>query len=153
MRAVPGFVAVQCAGAVTGVALADLMFDLPAFSWSVHARGGLGQFLSEVIATFGLLFAIRGVVANRPTAVPFAVGAYITAAYWFTSSTSFANPAVTLARALTNTFAGIRLSDVPLFVTAQLVGAGLATIFAAWLMPAAATSARGATSGVERGVR
>ena len=112
-------------GAVVGVGAADIMFELPAYSWSTHVRAGWSQVFSEMIATFGLLAVIWGCSRRRSAAVPFAVGAYITAAYWFTASTSFANPAVTLARAFTNTFAGIRLADVPLFVVGQAIGAAV----------------------------
>jgi glycerol uptake facilitator-like aquaporin len=120
-----------------GVAVADLMFELPAFSISHHARAGAAQWLSEFVATFGLLSVIWGCSRLRTaTVVPFAVGAYITAAYWFTASTSFANPAVTLARSLTETFAGIRPVDVPAFIAAQLLGASAATGLFRWLSPA-----------------
>jgi glycerol uptake facilitator-like aquaporin len=113
------------------------MFDLPAFSPSQHARYGASQLLSEFVATFGLLSIIWGCSRLRSSlAVPFAVGAYITAAYWFTASTSFANPAVTLGRSMTDTFAGIRPVDVPGFVLAQLPGAGAATALFRWLSPA-----------------
>jgi glycerol uptake facilitator-like aquaporin len=135
-RDVPGYVAAQCAGALAGVALADAMFRKPLFLLSDHARAGGAQLLSEFVATFGLLTVIWGCARLRSQAVPFAVGAYITAAYWFTASTSFANPAVTLARAFTDTFAGIRPVDVPGFVAAQLIGAGAATILFRWLVPA-----------------
>jgi glycerol uptake facilitator-like aquaporin len=108
---------------------------LPVFFASQHARHGGAQLLSEFVATFGLLTVIWGCVRQRSSAVPFAVGAYITAAYWFTASTSFANPAVTLARAASDTFAGIRPSDVPGFIVAQLVGAAVATILFRWLVP------------------
>jgi glycerol uptake facilitator-like aquaporin len=134
---VPGYVAAQIAGALVGVATANVMFDLAAFSVSQHARTGASQWLSEFVATFGLLAVIWGCSRLRTaTVVAFAVGAYITAAYWFTASTSFANPAVTLARALTDTFAGIRPSDVPAFVVAQLLGATAATGLFRWLSPA-----------------
>jgi glycerol uptake facilitator-like aquaporin len=119
----PAYAAVQVSGAFVGVATAHLMFELPLFSISTHVRAGGAQLLGEFVATFGLLATIRGCSRVRPAAVPFAVGAYITAAYWFTSSTSFANPAVTLARALSNTFAGIRPVDAPGFVLAQVAGA------------------------------
>lgn len=128
--------AVQCAGAIAGVALADAMFGLPAFAWSTHVRSGIPQLISETTATFGLLAVIWGCARRRSDAVPFAVGAYITAAYWFTASTSFANPAVTIARAMTNTFAGIRPADVSGFIIAQLIGASLATALFRWLVPA-----------------
>jgi glycerol uptake facilitator-like aquaporin len=111
------------------------MFGEPVFFASTHVREGLPQLVSEFVATFGLLATIWGTVRTRPAAVPFAVGAYITSAYWFTSSTSFANPAVTLARAASNTFAGIRPADVPGFIVAQLLGATAATVAFAWLVP------------------
>lgn len=129
------YVAAQLAGALVGVAAADAMFDLPLFSWSQRVRSGWSQGLSEAIATFGLLSVIRGSVRTRPDAVPFAVGAYITAAYWFTASTSFANPAVTVARSVTDTFAGIRVADVPMFVGAQVIGATAAAILFRWMAP------------------
>jgi glycerol uptake facilitator-like aquaporin len=112
------------------------MFNEPLFAASTHARAGSGQLLSEFIATFGLLSVIWGVSRARSSVVPFAVGAYITAAYWFTASTSFANPAVTLARAATNTFAGIRPLDAPGFIAAQALGAVAATGLFRWLVPA-----------------
>ncbi len=135
-RDVPAYVAAQTIGAFAGVAVANLMFELPAFSVSRHARSGAAQWLSELVATFGLVSVIWGCARLRSTAVPFAVAAYITAAYWFTASTSFANPAVTLARAATDTFAGIRPADVGGFVIAQVLGAGAATAFFRWLVPA-----------------
>jgi glycerol uptake facilitator-like aquaporin len=125
----------QLTGAAVGVAVANVMFDQPIFSWSQHARTGWSQAFSEFVATFGLLSVIWSCSRRRTAAVPFAVGAYITAAYWFTSSTSFANPAVTLARTLTNTFTGIRLADVLPFVAAQVVGATAATVLFRWLVP------------------
>jgi glycerol uptake facilitator-like aquaporin len=131
----PSYLVAQLAGALLGVALAHGMFAEPVFSFSQHAREGGAQLLSEAVATFGLLLTIWGCARSRPSAVPYAVAAYITAAYWFTASTSFANPAVTLARALTHTFSGIRLGDVPPFVAAQLVGAVAATAFFRWLDP------------------
>jgi glycerol uptake facilitator-like aquaporin len=126
----------QLVGAFVGVGLADAMFEQPLYVWSQHARSGGAQILSETAATFGLLAVIWGCVRRRPHAVPFAVGAYITAAYWFTASTSFANPAVTIARSVTDTFAGIRVGDVPGFLVGQAVGATLATILFRWLVPA-----------------
>jgi glycerol uptake facilitator-like aquaporin len=129
------YTVVQCVGGVVGVALADAMFGEPLFAWSTHARTGWPQLLSEATATFGLLAVIWGCARRRPDAVPFAVGAYITSAYWFTASTSFANPAVTIARSLTNTFAGIRPGDVGGFIAAQIVGATLATGLFHWLVP------------------
>lgn len=135
-RDVPGYIVAQIAGAFLGVAVAHLMFDESVFSWSTHVRAGASQVLSEFVATFGLLSVIWGVSRRRAPAVPFAVGAYITAAYWFTAPTSFANPAVTLARAVTDTFAGIRPDDVPGFIIAQLAGAAVATTLFRWLVPA-----------------
>lgn len=135
-RLVPGYIAAQVAGAFAGVAAAHLMFGEPLFTSSRHARSGGTQLFSEFVATFGLLSVIWGVARRRAETVPFAVGAYITAAYWFTASTSFANPAVTLARAASDTFAGIRPADVPGFVVAQLLGAGAATLLFRWLVPA-----------------
>lgn len=135
-REVPAYVAAQVAGAFAGVAAAHLMFNQPVFSASHHARAGGAQIFSEFVATFGLLSVIWGCVRLRSAVVvPFAVGAYITAAYWFTASTSFANPAVTLARAATDTFSGIRPADVPGFVVAQLAGAAAATVLFRWLAP------------------
>jgi glycerol uptake facilitator-like aquaporin len=134
-REVPAYLAAQIVGAFVGVAAADAMFGEPIFSASRHARNGAGQFISEVIATFGLLAVIWGCSQKRSTAVPFAVGAYIMAAYWFTASTSFANPAVTLARAATDTFAGIRPLDVPGFILAQMLGTIGATVLFRWLVP------------------
>lgn len=127
-REVPLYLAAQFAGAFTGVAAAHLMFDEALFSASLRVRAGPSQLLSELIATFGLLSVIRGCARKRPSAIPFAVGAYITAAYWFTASTSFANPAVALARGFSDTFAGIRPADVPGFVVAELLGAGLSVL-------------------------
>ena len=133
-RDVPAYVAAQALGGVLGAALANLMFGGPIFSLAQHARHGPAQLLSEVVATFGLLLVIGLGVRHRPAAVPFAVAAYITAAYWFTASTSFANPAVTLARALSDSFAGIRPQDVPGFVVAQCVGGALAIGVVRWLL-------------------
>jgi glycerol uptake facilitator-like aquaporin len=127
------YLAAQLAGACAGVLAAHGMFGEPWLAASTHARSGLGQAGSEVVATFGLVAVIFGCSERRPGAVPFAVGAWITAAYWFTASTSFANPAVTLARAATNTFSGIRPEDVPAFLLAQLIGAAAATALFAWL--------------------
>lgn len=134
-RDVPVYIMAQVAGAFAGVGVAHVMFGEPTFFASTHVREGTAQLVSEFVATFGLLATIWGVVRTRPAAVPFAVGAYITSAYWFTSSTSFANPAVTLARAASNTFAGIRPADVPGFIVAQLLGATAATATFAWLLP------------------
>jgi glycerol uptake facilitator-like aquaporin len=132
----PAYVSAQLLGAFAGVAAAHLMFELPLFFASRHARSGPAQMFSEFVATFGLLAVIWGCVRARPAAVPFAVAAYITAAYWFTASTSFANPAVTLARAASDTFAGIRPADAPGFIVAQLLGAATATGLFRWLTPA-----------------
>jgi glycerol uptake facilitator-like aquaporin len=134
-RDVPGYLAGQLAGAFSGVAVAHLMFGEPVFRASQHVRSGGAQLFSEAVATFGLLSVICGCARLRPAAVPFAVGAYITGAYWFTASTSFANPAVTLARAASDTFAGIRPADAPGFIAAQLAGAGAAAILFHWLLP------------------
>lgn len=134
---VPGYVLAQTAGAFIGVGVAHLMFEeRDLFFASQHARTGLSQWVSEFVASFGLLSVIWGCSRRRPGIVAFAVGGYITAAYWFTSSTSFANPAVTLARSASDTFAGIRPVDVLGFVAAQLLGAGAATLLFRWLVPA-----------------
>jgi glycerol uptake facilitator-like aquaporin len=133
-RDAPGYVAAQLMGAYGGVATAHAMFELPAFVASRHVRTGPAQWLAELVATFGLIMVIRGCAHSRPSAVPWAVGSYITAAYWFTSSTSFANPAVTLARAATDSFSGIRPLDAPGFVVAQLMGAAAAALFMEWLI-------------------
>jgi glycerol uptake facilitator-like aquaporin len=134
-RDVPVLIAAQVGGAFVGVAIAHAMFGEPLFFASRHVRTGGAQWLSELVATFGLLATIWGCARRRPGLVPFAVGAYITAAYWFTSSTSFANPAVTLARAASDTFAGIRPADAPAFILAQLAGAAAATALFRWLVP------------------
>ena len=133
---VMAYIVVQVIAAIGGVVLANVMFGAPAIEWSTHVRSGPTQLLSEFVATFGLLSIIWGTARSRPAAVPFAVGAYIVAAYWFTPSTSFANPAVTIARAFTNTFAGIRPVDVAPFIGAQLAGAAAATALFRWLIPA-----------------
>jgi glycerol uptake facilitator-like aquaporin len=132
---VPVYVVAQVVGAFAGVAIAHVMFGEPLFTASRHARDGLPQLVSEFVATFGLLAVIWGCVRSRADIVPFAVAAYITAAYWFTASTSFANPAVTMARAATDTFAGIRPADAPGFIVAQLAGGGAATALFRWLLP------------------
>jgi glycerol uptake facilitator-like aquaporin len=135
-RDVPAYLLAQTAGAFAGVAAAHVMFGEPLFAASRHAREGGAQVFSEALATFGLLSVIWGCARSRSTtAVPFAVAAYIMAAYWFTSSTSFANPAVTLARSATDTFAGIRPVDAPAFILAQLAGGAAATALFRWLMP------------------
>lgn len=119
---VPVYVLAQVVGCLCGAIVANIMFGLPALQLSTHARSGIGQWLGEIVATFGLLTVILNCAKNRPVAVPPVVAAYIAAAYWFTSSTSFANPAVTFARAFSDTFAGIRLSDAPAFILAQMLG-------------------------------
>jgi glycerol uptake facilitator-like aquaporin len=135
-RDAPFYVLAQIVGAFAGVAVANAMFELPAFFVSHKTREGSAQFLSEFAATFGLLAVILGSVRLRSKiAVAFTVASYITAAYWFTSSTSFANPAVTLARTMSDTFAGIRPFDAPLFIVAQLFGASAAVILFRWLLP------------------
>ena len=131
----PWYLASQTAGAFIGVAAAHAMFGEPLFFASHHARSGIAQAFSEFVATFGLLAVIWGCARLRSDATPFAVAAYITAAYWFTASTSFANPAVTLARSASDTFAGIRPSDTPAFIVAQLLGAASATGLFRWLVP------------------
>jgi glycerol uptake facilitator-like aquaporin len=141
-KEVPGYLVAQILGAYVGVACANLMFGLALFSISRHARSGVSQIFSEFIATFGLLSVIWGCSRLRSSVVPFAVGAYITAAYWFTASTSFANPAVALARSATDTFSGIRPADVPGFIGAQLVGAAAATALFRWLIPTLPQAAR-----------
>ena len=130
------YVAAQVFGAAIGVWAAHLMFELPVWQFSLTARTGFGQWLAEAVATFGLLLTILGCGAQRPDAVPYAVGLYITAAYWFTASTSFANPAVTIARSLSDTFAGIAPAGVPAFIVAQLAGAVAAVVLGRWLWPA-----------------
>jgi glycerol uptake facilitator-like aquaporin len=132
---VAGYVSVQVGCAFLGVAVAHLMFEEPIYSLSRHVRQGPGQLLSEFVATFGLLTVIGSCAKHRASAVPFAVGAYIAAAYWFTASTSFANPAVTLARAVSDTFVGIRPADAPGFIGAQILGAAAATLAVRWLVP------------------
>ena len=141
-REVPAYVAAQCLGGISGTAIANLMFGEALFSLSRHARSGGTQLLSEFVATFGLLTVIWGSSRLRVSTVPFAVGAYIAAAYWFTSSTSFANPAVTLARSLSDTFAGIRPADAPLFIAAQVCGALAATFLFRWLVPSLPDAAK-----------
>ena len=132
---VPLYIAAQIGGAFAGVAAAHTMFEAPLFFAARHVRSGMAQAFSEFVATFGLLAVIWGCGRLRSSAVPFAVGAYITAAYWFTASTSFANPAVTLARAASDTFSGIRPADAPAFIVAQLLGAAAATALFGWLVP------------------
>src|SRR3984957_6346444 len=136
------YVAAQIFGGVSGTIAAHAMFGLPLISLSRHIRSGPTQLLSEFIATFGLLSVIWGCSRSRSSIVPFAVGSYITAAYWFTASTSFANPAVTIARCLSDTFAGIRPVDVPLFAVAQVAGGIAATILFRWLVPSLPSRAK-----------
>jgi glycerol uptake facilitator-like aquaporin len=139
---VPAYIAAQVLGAFIGVATAHLLFGESLLQISLHARAGGGQLFSEFVATFGLLCVIWGCARLRSEAVPIAVGLYITGAYWFTASTSFANPAVTLARGFTDTFAGIRPSDTPGFMVAQLFGAFAATVLFRWLVPSLPSEAK-----------
>ena len=132
------YILAQLAFGILGAWAAHLMFDLPILQYSEKSRTGPGQWTGEVIATFGLVLTILGTVRHRPQWVPASVALYITAAYWFTSSTSFANPAITVARSLSDTFAGIAPTDVPMFIVAQLAGAGAAAITARFLFPPAA---------------
>jgi glycerol uptake facilitator-like aquaporin len=142
------FAAAQIAGGIAGVWSAHLMFDLPVIQISQHVRSGTGQSAGEFVATFGLILTIIGTVRHRPEWIAPAVALYITAAYWFTSSTSFANPAITLARSLSDSFAGIAPGDVPAFVAAQLAGAGAGWLLGRWLFKAdAAAGADDATAG------
>ncbi|MBV8085513.1 MAG: aquaporin family protein [Chloroflexi bacterium] len=135
-RSVPGYVAAQVLGAIGGAVLANLMFGGAAISWATHVRSGGGLWLAEVVATIGLLLTIFGVVrSGRAKVAPFAVGAYITAAYWFTSSTSFANPAVTIGRMFSDSFAGIAPASAPGFVASQVVGGALAVWLIRYLLP------------------
>jgi glycerol uptake facilitator-like aquaporin len=140
-REVPTYLVAQFAGGILGVAIAHLMFGLRWYSLSSHARQGWAVVFSEFVATFGLLSVIWGCSRLRSAVLPFAVASYITAAYWFTASTSFANPAVTIARSLSDTFAGIRPTDVPLFIVAQIAGALAATFLFRWLVPNLAAEA------------
>jgi len=132
--AAAAYIAAQTAGAVLGVWIAHVMFSLPILQLSVHARSTVGEWVGEFVATFGLLGLIFSTSRHAPSAIPYAVAAYITGAYWFTSSTSFANPAVTLARSLTDTFAGIKPDDVPAFIAAELVGGAAAILLFGWLL-------------------
>jgi glycerol uptake facilitator-like aquaporin len=133
---VPVYIGAQITGAFAGTAAANLMFALPVFSTSGHARTGASQLFSEFVATFGLLLVVHGCSREGPATSAYAIAAYVAGAYWFTASTSFANPAVTLARAASDTFAGIRPADVPGFIAAQMVGAAAATALARWLFAA-----------------
>jgi glycerol uptake facilitator-like aquaporin len=132
-QVLPIYIGTQVTGAILGVWLAHLMFDLPVWQFSATARTGPSQWLAEAIATFGLLLTILGCLRCTVESVPYAVGLYITSAYWFTASTSFANPAVTIARSLSDTFAGIAPGDVAAFIAAHLVGAAIAAGLSAWL--------------------
>jgi len=127
------YLAAQVSGAIIGVWAAHLMFELPVWQFSTHVRTGPGQWLAEAVATFGLLLTVFGCIARTPSAVAYAVGLYITAAYWFTASTSFANPAVTMARALSDTFAGIAPAGVLAFIIAQMIGMLAAVGISRWL--------------------
>jgi len=140
-RIVSIYIAAQIAGAIAGVWAAHLMFEMPVLQFSLTQRTGAGQWLAEAVATFGLLLTIFGCAARTPTAIPYAVGLYITSAYWFTASTSFANPAVTIARSLSDTFAGIAPAGIPAFIGAQLLGAAIAAVLAGWLWKEAAKGA------------
>jgi len=128
-----GYVGAQIAGAVAGVWAAHLMFELPVWQFSITSRAGAGQWFAEAVATFGLLLTIFGCAARTPAAIPYAVGLCITSAYWFTASTSFANPAVTIARSLSDTFAGIAPAGVLPFIAAQLAGMAVAVFTGRWL--------------------
>jgi glycerol uptake facilitator-like aquaporin len=127
-RDAAAFIVVQLLGGVLGAWAAHLMFDLPILEYSIKARSGIGQWTGEAIATFGLILTIIGTVRHRPAWVPASVALYITSAYWFTSSTSFANPAITVVRSMSNSFAGIAPHDVPMFVLAQLIGGAAAAL-------------------------
>ncbi len=129
------YVAVQVIGGIAGVWIAHAMFELPVWQVSLNVRTGLGQWLAEFFATFGLLLTILGCIERTPAAVPYAVGLYITSAYWFTASTSFANPAVTIARSISDTFAGIAPAAAPAFIAAQLAGMLAAVALSGWLWP------------------
>ena len=133
------YIAAQLLGGVAGVWMAHLMFELPLWQFSATVRTGPGQWLAEAVATFGLILTIFGCMARTPVAVPYAVGLYVTSAYWFTASTSFANPAVTIARSLSDTFAGIAPAGVLAFIAAQLVGMLIAAAIGAWLWPKSVT--------------
>jgi glycerol uptake facilitator-like aquaporin len=137
-----GYVVAQTCGAVVGVFVAHAMFDLPIVQASTHVRAGTGQWLSEAVATFGLVITVFSLLREKPAAVPYAVGLYIAGAYWFTASTSFANPAVTIARSLSNTFSGISPSSVLAFIAAQIAGALVATVLLRSIKPARVPAAQ-----------
>ena len=143
--AAAGYVAVQIAGGLLGVAIAHLMFNVPVVELSANLRAGPSQWFAEFVASLGLILTILGTLRFRPQSVPYAVGLFISAGYWFTASTSFANPAVTIARAFTDSFSGIALSCVPAFIAAQLIGAVAATALFAWIAKPIATQALAAT--------
>jgi glycerol uptake facilitator-like aquaporin len=135
------YVILQILGGIAGAAVAHIMFELPLFEASVNVRTGISQWVAEFVATFGLVATIFGCIKARPEAVPYAVGLFITAGYWFTSSTSFANPAVTIARTMTNTFSGIAPADAPAFILAQLIAASVVVWVFGWLLDEQASSA------------
>ncbi len=134
-REFPAYMLAQFFGAMVGVMLAHIMFELPLFTASLHDRSGIAKIISEAVATFGLVYVILSCAMQRKEAIPYAVAAYIGAGYWFTASTSFADPVVTVARAFTNTFSGIRLIDAPGFILAQIIGALAAALLFGWLYP------------------
>jgi glycerol uptake facilitator-like aquaporin len=134
-RSAAGYIVAQVVGGITGALLANAMFELPLVTWSATTRTGAAQLLSEGVATFGLIGVVIGVGRTRAALTPFAVAAYIVAAYWFTASTSFANPAVTIGRAFSDTFAGIRPADVGAFLLAQALGATVGALVFSWLVP------------------
>ena len=136
-----GYIVAQVVGGITGAILANAMFELPLVTWSTHTRTGAAQLLSEGVATFGLIGVVIAVGRTRAALTPFAVAAYIVAAYWFTASTSFANPAVTIARAFSDTFAGIRPADVAAFLLAQVLGAIVGALVFSWLVPVQGSAA------------
>jgi len=144
------YIGSQIVGGLIGVWTAHLMFELPLWQLSQHVRTGSGQWLAEFVATFGLLLTILGCAARTPAAIPYAVGLYITAAYWFTASTSFANPAVTIARSISDTFAGIEPSGTPAFIVAQFIGMASAVMLSAWLWPGDTKDRAGGANGQNR---
>ena len=144
------YIVVQCAGGIAGTVLAHLMFDLAPIAIGTTARSGASQWLAEAVATFSLILTILGGMRYAPQSIPWLVGLVITAAYWFTSSTSFANPAVTIARGFTTTFAGIAINHVPAFIIAQLIGAAVGAVVAAALFPSSICAKAGKLTDVER---